>query len=304
LAYGYAFTGDFPRAIALMQRYVALQPGQPNPHDSYGEILRMAGNFDEALDQYRQSIRIDPNFGSELGVADTLALMGKEEEARDEYARAEVFAADQALRIQYKLSSAVTWIREDNRKQAERSIREVARYAHSAGLAQLEAEAHRVLAMYEPDYKNACKELDAAQKALDEPHQITPVERDEEHARILMVRAVRASQAHLDSATFADELEAMASNSRSEIIQSAFHTAAGAQLIAHANYTDAISHLQENSDDPIALRLLWQAFTNAGKAEQAETIAAKLASVNVPSPEQALVVPQFRTQRLSEAKHP
>ena len=52
-------------------------PIEPNPHDSYGEILRMDGKFDAALEQYRISVRMDPNFGSELGIADTLALMGK-----------------------------------------------------------------------------------------------------------------------------------------------------------------------------------------------------------------------------------
>src|SRR5579872_2435252 len=53
LAYGYADTGNFEKAFAAMDRYVALQPDQPNPHDSYGELLRMAGKFDAALEQYR-----------------------------------------------------------------------------------------------------------------------------------------------------------------------------------------------------------------------------------------------------------
>ena len=32
-----------------MDRYVALLPNEPNPQDSYGELLRMAGNFDGSL---------------------------------------------------------------------------------------------------------------------------------------------------------------------------------------------------------------------------------------------------------------
>ena len=88
LAYAYAFSGNFEAAFAAMKRYIALQPDQPNPYDSYGEILRLAGKFDAALEQYRMSIRVDPSFGSELGVADTLAVMGNEQEGRDEYQRA------------------------------------------------------------------------------------------------------------------------------------------------------------------------------------------------------------------------
>jgi tetratricopeptide (TPR) repeat protein len=92
LGYTYAFAGDFEKAFAAMDRYVALEPDEPNPHDSYGEILRMAGKFDAALAQYRMSVRIDPNFGSEVGIADTYALMGREQDARDEYDRAIIFA--------------------------------------------------------------------------------------------------------------------------------------------------------------------------------------------------------------------
>jgi len=306
LAYEYAFTGDFSKAFALMERYVALEPDQPNPHDSYAEILRMAGKFDAALEQYRQSIRIDPQFGSELGVADTYALMGKEEEARDEYTRAVVFARSDDERIQYELNSAVTWIRENNRKQAERALREVARHAHVAGLGRLEAEAHRVLSMYEPEYKAACKELDSAQKALDEPHQLSRIERDEEHARILMVRTIRAMEAHADeTATSASqELQKMARESRSQVIQLASHTSAGAMLMGASKNAEAIPELEEDSDNPLALRLLWEAHTSVGNTTKAEAIANKLAAMNVPTAEQALVVPQFRSHLISEAQRP
>ncbi len=174
-----------------MDRYVALEPDQPNPHDSYGEILRMAGKFDAALEQYRMSIRIDPNFGSELGVADTYAVMGKEGEAREEYERAIVFAGSESDKVQRELQSAVTWIREDNRKHAEKALGDVAKHAHAAGLARLEAEAHRILAMYEPDPKAAVKHLQAAQSALQEQHEISASDRNEKLASILRVRAVR-----------------------------------------------------------------------------------------------------------------
>ncbi len=202
LGYGYADTGNFEKAFAAMDRYVALEPDQPNPHDSYGEILRMAGKFDAALEQYRMSIRIDPNFGSELGVADTYALMGKEQEAREEYDRAIVFAASDGDKVQRELQSAVTWIRENNRKQAERALSDVARHAHTAGLGQLEAEAHRILGMYEPDSKAAMKHLQAAQDALQEEHEISASDRNEEQARILRVQATRSADVQdMDSAS-------------------------------------------------------------------------------------------------------
>jgi len=53
IAYVYARNRQFEKAFEAMDRYVAVLPTEPNPHDSYGELLRMAGNFDGALHHYR-----------------------------------------------------------------------------------------------------------------------------------------------------------------------------------------------------------------------------------------------------------
>src|SRR5438105_2865268 len=158
--------------------------------------------------------------------------------------------------------------------------------------------------MYEPEYKQAVKELDAAQKALEEVHKISPAERDEEHARILMVRAMRATDEHADAAATAalQELEKMAQESHSQVIQQSYHTAAGTMLLAAGNSKEAVPELQEDSDNPFALQLLWQAYTHLGNTPKAADVAGKLAGMNVATPEQALVVPHFRSQVTSEAQ--
>ncbi len=306
VAYGYADMGNFEKAFAAMDHYVALEPDQPNPHDSYGEILRMAGKLDAALEQYRMSIRIDPNFGSELGVADTYALMGKELEAREEYDRAIVFAPSNADKVQRELQSAVTWIRENNRKQAERALSDVARHAHAAGLARVEAEAHRILGMYEPDPKAAMKHLQLAQDVLQEEHQISASDRDEELARILRTRATRLAEVQdMDSAAKTiKQLETMAGTSRSRVIQLCYNGAAGAVLVAQGKFTEAIPHLEEGAGDPESMRLLWRAYNSTGATSDAQAIAAKLSALNLPTAEQALIVPQFRVSLVSRAEQP
>jgi tetratricopeptide (TPR) repeat protein len=306
LAYGYADTENFEKAFAAMDRYVALEPDQPNPHDSYGEILRMAGKFEAALEQYRMSIRIDPNFGSELGIADTYAVMGKEREAREEYDRAIVFAPSNADRVQRELQSAVTWIRENNRKQADRALSDVARHAHTAGLARLEAEARLIPAMYEPDPKVAMQQLQAAQDVLREEHQISAIDRDEEQARILRVQATRLAELRdMDSAANAvKQLAAMAEKSHSLVIQLCYHEGAGAVLVAQGKFTEAIPHLEEGTADPESMQLLWRAYTRTGATSEAQAIASKLAALNLPTVEQALVVPQFRVSLVSRAGQP
>ena len=76
LAYVEARNRKFDKAFAAMDRYVALLPNEPNPQDSYGELLRMAG-ISKAPQHYRAALKIDPDFvTSQVGLGDTYALMG------------------------------------------------------------------------------------------------------------------------------------------------------------------------------------------------------------------------------------
>jgi len=89
LAYCHAYGGDYSKAFADMERYITLLPSEPNPQNSYAEILRMSGNFRDALEHYRQALTIDPAFqSSQIGIADTYALMGEQATARTEYDKA------------------------------------------------------------------------------------------------------------------------------------------------------------------------------------------------------------------------
>jgi len=111
LAYCYARTRNFEKAFATMQRYITLLPNESNPQDTYAEILRMAGKFDEALVHYRASLKLDPAFVySQLGIADTYALKGDEARARAEYALAILHASSKTEAATWSLQSAITYI--------------------------------------------------------------------------------------------------------------------------------------------------------------------------------------------------
>src|SRR6201987_3755167 len=89
LGYVYARNREWAKAFATMDRYVVVLPKEPNPHDSYGELLRMAGHFEQSLTHYRMALKMDPNFtSSQAGIADTYALMGNQAQARIEYDKA------------------------------------------------------------------------------------------------------------------------------------------------------------------------------------------------------------------------
>src|SRR5580658_2361790 len=141
LAYSYALGGRADLAPPLMDRYVAALPGQPNPQDSYAEILRMLGDFPDALDHYRMALRISPAFfTSQVGIASTYALMGDEERARFEYLKSIDMAKERTDQMDYRILWAMTYYRENRPGLARKAFGEVATEAHKQNLPIEEAE--------------------------------------------------------------------------------------------------------------------------------------------------------------------
>src|SRR5947199_1557335 len=140
-------TRAITQALIVMQHYVELLPHEPNPQDSYAEILRMAGRYDEALEHYRLALRIDPNFhSSQIGIADTYTLMGPQARARREYFNARVLATDKVTELADVMQSAFTYVRERDLAGADLAFQGVAQQARHAGLSIIEAEAWRMRA--------------------------------------------------------------------------------------------------------------------------------------------------------------
>src|SRR6202521_2903478 len=167
LAYVEARNREFAKAFAAMDRYVALLPKEPNPQDSYGELLRMAGNFEGSLTHYGAALKIDPDFvTSQLGLGDTYALMGSQEQARSEYGKAIRFAHNEADRLAYSLQKTMTWGREGKFSEADKEFQQVAETAHAKDQDLQEAQALRHMAEYQSDDNVALKHLKSAEEAL------------------------------------------------------------------------------------------------------------------------------------------
>ena len=300
LAYLDARNRQFAKALAAIVRYVALLPKEPNPQDSYGELLRMAGNFEGSLTHYRAALKIDPDFvTSQLGLGDTYALMGNQAQARVEYDKAIRFAHTEADRLTYSMQKAMTYVRDGNFAEADKQYLEIAQAAHGKEQGLQEAQSYRHLAEYQADDNVALKNLKLAEEALHHQSIISPSDRDEEMSHILRIRTVRAARA--GNQPLADkslqQLEALANGSRNRVIQSSYHGAAGALLMDQKKYQDAVAQLEEDQDNPFTMELLVQAYYQTEQTDKLHEVEAKLRGTNMPTMEQALVVPSARAKR-------
>jgi tetratricopeptide (TPR) repeat protein len=62
LAYAYLFLGDYTKAIAAVDRYIAIAPDEPNPHDTKGDLYAAQGSTQEAIRSYAEALRVNPDF--------------------------------------------------------------------------------------------------------------------------------------------------------------------------------------------------------------------------------------------------
>ena len=297
-AYTYAHMRQFDKAFVLMDKYVAMLPHDANPQDSYGELLRLAGRFDQSLDHYRAALALDSKFyWSQFGVADTYSMMGDEARARQEYETGfRKFQPLPADWVMFKTREAMTYIREGDYKGADAAFQEIADYTHKQQMGQAEADTYRQMALYQTDSKRALYFLSQAEDAIHEGTNAMRTNVQQELAQILRARvevALKMGDKAGASAALAD-LATLSGDSDDKLIESAYQGAAGALAYASYNYGEAITHLEEDADSPTSLRLLAAAYRKTEDASGAKRVDGLLANVNDLTLEQAMIVPAFR----------
>ncbi len=292
IGYVYSREGDIDKALESIAKYISLLPNEPNPHDSYGEMLRFAGRYNQALEQYHLALKIDPTFYiSQKELGETYSLMGQEAQARKEYEKAIEQAPSPTAKAEYAQKLALTYVREKKYAEADAAYLNAAAQARSLEQWIWEARAHRVMAMYEPDPTAAMKNLDQAETLLAAASgKLAQIDLQEEKARILRVRAERSLGTGniAAAAKMVAELEEMTSQGSSVNAERTYHGAAGTLLVAQKNYADAIPQLEEDVANPLSMKLLIAAYRETGDADEAANLARKLRTWKVPSVEEAL----------------
>jgi tetratricopeptide (TPR) repeat protein len=300
IGYLYASYGpQFEKCFKTFEHYARLKPQEPNPQDSWAEVLRMAGEYNQALEHYRKALQIEPNFvSSQLGIADTYAMMGDEARARAEYEKAIAMAGNERDQINYRAQLALTYLREGNHDAADQSYTKVAERAHELGLIDLEADCHRYMAMYDPDVYAALADLDTAEKIIHQDRSVAAENLDLALSRVLLVRAWRAAKADKINvlARAVTHLEKLSARNGSNLIRQNYHSAAGMLAMARGKYPEAVSHLEEEDrfTHLIAMEQLALAYDKNGNAEEAKKLRAELRRSNAPTIEQVVVVNPMR----------
>ena len=119
LGYARRFAGDFKGAERAFKTYIELIPDDPNPYDSYAELLMRMGRFEESIESYRKALEQDRHFvASHLGIATNLNFLGRQEQARTQLSQMLEGARNDGERRDAYFAMAVSHLSEGDKEAA------------------------------------------------------------------------------------------------------------------------------------------------------------------------------------------
>lgn len=117
--YSYMAAHDYPMAETAFSKYVELLPDEANPHDSYADLLSKMGRHDKAIAHYREAVNLDPKFNfSQLKIGTSHIFLGKYDQAREAFRRAEGMVPDPYFDSGTRRMVARSYVYEGNLKKA------------------------------------------------------------------------------------------------------------------------------------------------------------------------------------------
>ena len=132
--YAHRFLGELEKAEAAFRRYIELIPDDPNPYDSYAELLMKMGRFQESIASYEKALEHDPHFvASYVGIGLDRLYMGEPDEARESFARLAEVARTPGEKRAALVRIAQSWVFEGEPDKALDAMKEMSAVAEAEG---------------------------------------------------------------------------------------------------------------------------------------------------------------------------
>jgi predicted Zn-dependent protease len=295
LGYAYIETGDPDpaKAISYLKRYAAVQPDQPNPEDSLGEVLRFAGDDQGSLEHYAAALKITPTFiTSQMGLGDTATLMGDYKRARAEYDKSSQMATNSRDLLHAQFQKALVYFWEGHLEQGRNALDALLEEARQKNDPYAQFEIAFGRASLSSDPASQLDQLRAVEASLDQP--IPGMSEPDRNVSLANVRREEARIAAFNGRPSVaqdaiSKLERSASITRDLIVANNYDSARGFLLFSQGDFSDAADELAADPHSPVALRQLALAQDKLGNAAAAENTRTRLKYQRAPTVEWYLI---------------
>ncbi len=290
LGYTYRALDNLDGAKSAFARYVELIPNEPNPYDSYAELLMEMGYYDQSIANYRKALQIDSHFGSSYaGISNNHSLKGESDAAiavADEMlAAARDFAERQNALFRYVLAHLYVGSVSEAMKNTEQMYAEAevkGDHATLGGIVEYIGDIHL-------DAGDAAKALEYYDRAL--AHRQKADINDANKAQAVRAHLYKSAIAAMvggdvdTAASRVSDYSAAAAANGTAFEQRRIHAAEAFLAMARQEYEKSAEHFaQANQLNPLIL--YWSAFvhTKLGDTAEAARLAERAANRNTLSP--------------------
>ena len=287
LGYAYRFLNQYPEAEQTFKRYTELLPGDPNPYDSYAELLLKLGRFEESIAQYRKALGINSRFANSLaGIGAALMYQDKHAEARAELQKAYDIARNDGEKRAALFGLAVTYMDEGNADLARKEIEKqyaIAEKGKDAAAMAGDLAAMANILLHNGNAEEARSSFEKSVTLIKNSDLAKEVK--ENAALINHYNLARVAVVKEDLATAKAETEKLrqgveAKKNKNQI--RLVHELAGMIALARKEYSRAIEELrQANLQDPQNLYRLALAYQGSGRKDDARSFCTQAAKFNV-----------------------
>jgi tetratricopeptide (TPR) repeat protein len=286
LGYAYRQNEAYGDAENAFKKYIELIPNDPNPYDSYAELLLKLGRFDEAITQYNKALSINSNFiNAHFGIAAALTYQGKAADAQAELQKMTQKARTDGERRTALFGQTVVAVDSGKFDQGLAEVEKQYAIAQknndpAAMTGDLQLKGNILLEMGKPD--DAAKAFDQALKTTADSSLSQAVK--DNTALVHHFNLARVAIAKKDLAAAKTETEtyrkgAETAKNANQLKQA--HELLGRIALAEKNYDAALSELgQANQQNPAVLYLQGEAYKGKGDAAGAKTSFTKAAKFN------------------------
>jgi tetratricopeptide (TPR) repeat protein len=287
LGYAYRAVERYDDAETAFKKYIELIPGDPNPYDSYAELLMKTGRFDESIGQYQKALSVDQHFSpSRVGIATNLMLQGKPDAAAAKMDELYQRARDNADRRTALFVKSVILTDAGRTDAAVREIeREYALDARLADTANMSGDAQLTgnILLDAGRTAQAAKRFHQALDLVERSSLSDDVKQDTKLAdRYNQGRIALAGGDLAQARTEATAYAAGASQRQNSFRLKQAHQLEGQIALAAKDYDAALSQLgQANQQDPQVLYLTALAYQGKGDTTKVRELAAKAANANI-----------------------
>jgi len=286
LGYAYRQQHDYANAEQAFKKYIELIPNDPNPYDSYAELLLKMGKFDESITQYRKALTIDPHFvPSRFGISADLTYMGKPQEAEAELGKmADQARNDGELRTAFFGLAVVATDSGKLDKALQQMDKEFAvaekKNDAAAMAADLQAKGNILAEMQKYDQAN--QQFDRSLKFIQDSSLSQEIK---DNAKLLhhfnLAALAIGKKDYAAAKTHAEEYRQGAEASKNSAQVKLAHELAGRIALAQKDFDKTIAELdQSNLQDPRNLYRLGQAYDGKGDHAKAQEFYSNAAKFN------------------------